>query len=72
MNTGYVTSGEVIVCPKCGNDEVEIMRLDTPKLKKVSMDELGKRTVQCEPAVLKYHNYRAVCKHCNYTKDYVE
>ncbi len=55
-------------CPKCDSEDIDVTCLGMPSTHRVSMDSLPETygTVRALPAVMRIHEWVAVCRACGY------
>lgn len=61
-----------VFCPKCNSTNVKIEAISRPepKIRNLSMDELGTPREYMVTLEVRFSRYRATCKNCGYEKEY--
>lgn len=61
-----------LYCPKCKSKDIGIICLNPPERKYINMDDVPQRIEYYSPAIYVEKKYRATCKSCGYSKEWME
>jgi len=57
-------------CPKCGSTDIEVICTDNIENKTISMDDISFPQCGITTLELKVNHYKAICKSCEYTREF--